>query len=70
MSNEIPEGPYCYTFTGETFEKWNEELQTMVPAYKISPCPFYEHVEGLQGKCTKYNCEIMDQVKECGENFE
>lgn len=70
MENGIPEGPYCYTFTGETFERWNEEIQSKVSVYETEECPFYRHKGGLFGECIKHDCEVMDQVKECGENFE
>lgn len=37
--------------------------------YKIKPCPYYKHIEGLDGHCSLLNCEITDQVKECGERY-
>jgi|TARA_R110000796_G_scaffold742_6_gene2783 hypothetical protein len=55
---------YCYTPTSKPGMmddgRWG---------YTIDSCPFYEHVDGLVGHCKLLKCEVMDQVKECGENY-
>ena len=51
----IPENTnYCYS----TNRKWNGSLE-----YKH--CRYYRHYEGIQGYCTRFSCEVYDQVKEC-----
>lgn len=59
---KIPVGHYCYTPVEFPSEKtgW---------AYKIKPCPFYKHKEGLYGHCSLLNSEITDQVKDCGNKY-
>ena len=53
---------YCYTpESGMIYPKEG------LPYYKIKPCGFYKHVDGLEGYCSLLKCEILDQVKECGE---
>ena len=62
---KIPEGFYCYTFTGKTSKVWNEEYGVWVTAYHTKVCPFYQSGDGLFGECKLLNCEVIDQVKEC-----
>lgn len=57
LKKKIPEGFYCYR--GLSFD-WSTGI------YKIKPCPFYKHIEGIEGRCSLLNCEIDDQVKNCG----
>ena len=49
----IPIGCYCYSYDNDD---------------KYQACPFYEHVEDIEGKCSYCeagNREIEDQVKNC-----
>lgn len=58
----IPKGAYCY-------EGLSVQTDSEVGfRYKVKPCPFYVHVNGLEGKCSAFNLEIIDQVKECDIN--
>jgi len=54
---QIPKGiPYCYTpirFDRET------------GIYHIKTCPFYSHVEDIDGYCKLLKCGVDDQVKSC-----
>jgi len=65
LKKKIPEGFYCYEFTGKTSQVWNEEYKIFVPSYGIKLCPFYKSGDGLFGECKLLNCEVIDQVKEC-----
>ena len=81
LKKKIPEGVYCYTFTGKTVQKWNEEYKMFLPAYKTNPCPFYtaiqaknkpeqdeidkEYPEEWVGWCKYIKYEIDDQCKMC-----
>lgn len=56
---KIPYGMYCYTPKEAPSEKTNW-------SYLITSCPFYKHVEGLEGYCKFLNSEITDQIKDCG----
>lgn len=58
---KIPKGHYCYTPMGVKY------TEKGFPKYKIKPCPFYKYVGGIEGHCSLLNCEVDDQVKECGE---
>lgn len=65
IKGKIPKDtPYCYTPTSGF-----KELDNGKWGYTIDSCPFYKHVEGLEGHCSLYDCEIIDQVKSCGINF-
>lgn len=43
LKKKIPEGMYCYIFTGKKSQVWSEEFNQFVPAYSIRTCPFYFH---------------------------
>lgn len=60
---QIPRGRYCYTFL---------EFLPDGLGYKIKPCSFYKHVDGIDGICTleKKNHDIEDQCKSCGIKLE
>jgi hypothetical protein len=58
--------PYCYEPTGETGMTYSEKYKTNLPYYGIKRCPYYKHIDGLEGYCKLMECEVMDQVKECG----
>jgi len=58
---QIPEGVYCYTMTSGFKELGGGEY-----GYTIKSCPFYKHVEGIEGHCKLLNCETEDQLKDCG----
>lgn len=60
---QIPKGVYCYTPTSG-FKK----LKGGRYGYTIKSCPFYKHVKGIDGHCSLLNCDILDQVKDCGIN--
>jgi len=63
--NKIPNKTlYCYEPDTQKNIKAKEEGEYGV--YYIKPCPYYEHIDGLDGKCKLYNEEIVDQVKGCG----
>lgn len=32
-------------------------------------CPFYSHIEGIEGLCSLMTCGVDDQVKECGISY-
>ena len=54
---QIPKDtPYCYT----ALEMLDDG------GMLIKSCPFYEHVDGIEGKCRLLKCEIEDQIKSCG----
>lgn len=61
---KIPVGMYCYTPLNTTYDE-NGHYK----GYKIKICPFYKHVEGLEGFCKLAKCEVTDQVKECGSKY-
>ena len=56
--------PYCYTPLSGM-----QDLGGGRYGYKIKSCPYYKHVDGLDGHCSLLNCEVTDQVKECGERY-
>lgn len=41
----IPEGFYCYTFTGKVSKVWSEKYKTFIPTYYTKLCPFYGHIK-------------------------
>jgi hypothetical protein len=55
---------YCYT-PASSFVK----LENGNYGYKIKSCPFYKHKEGLEGYCSLLKCEVIDQIKTCGERY-
>lgn len=59
---QIPVGYYCYSPVEFPSEKTNWE-------YHIKSCPFYQHINGLEGHCCLLKAEIMDQVKDCGKRI-
>lgn len=61
---QIPKGVYCYTYLNAIWQDGRYK------GYKIKPCPFYKHVDGLDGYCNLVKCEIVDQVKDCGLKHE
>lgn len=61
---QIPVGPYCYTPTSGFKDLGNGRY-----GYTIKSCPFYKHVESLEGHCSLLKAEITDQVKDCGLRF-
>lgn len=60
---QIPEGPYCYKFVRELWE--GKEYKGI----RIKSCPFYKHIDGLEGHCRLLNEEITDQLKDCSINW-
>jgi len=56
---------YCYEMNNGMIYPEDGSL----PYIKIKTCPFYESRDGLEGYCRLIKCEIMDQVKECGERY-
>lgn len=55
---KIPKGVYCYTPKGIV---WKEN--TFI--YKVKLCPFYKHMDGLEGHCSLFKYEVIDQCKIC-----
>ena len=55
---------YCYTPVSDMIYE-----EGKLPYYKISLCPFYKHIEGIEGYCTLIKCEVLDQVKECNSRI-
>lgn len=65
--NKIPKNtPYCYTPDIEKNTEAKEKGEYGV--FYIKPCEYYENLDGLQGRCKLYDCEVIDQVKGCGLN--
>lgn len=60
-NNQIPSGLYCYRLISVKIAKTDFKM-------KIENCPFYIHINGMEGKCSMLGCEITDQVKDCGIN--
>jgi len=48
--------PYCYTPIG-----YDNETHI----YHTKVCPFYKHVDGLEGWCKLVKYEVDDQCKVC-----
>jgi hypothetical protein len=42
---QIPEGFYCYTHTGKTYQIWSEECKTFLPSFGTKSCPFYGSIK-------------------------
>jgi len=61
---QIPVGMYCYTPTS-AFKDLGEGQY----GFTIKVCPYYKHVDGLDGHCKLLNCEVEDQVKSCGQRY-
>lgn len=61
---QIPVGLYCYTPTSDF-----KILEGRQYGYTIKCCPFYKHVDGLEGHCRLLKSEITDQVKDCSINW-
>lgn len=55
---QIPKNiPYCYTPI---------KFDMKTGGYHIKTCPFYKSDgDGLFGRCSLLDCEVMDQIKEC-----
>ena len=53
---------YCYTQTSEIIQP-----KKGLSYFKIKTCPFYKYIDGIAGYCSLVDCEVMDQVKVCGE---
>jgi len=61
IKKQIPVGMYCYEFTGETSQVWNEEFKSYVTSYKTRCCPFYfVNILGF-GDC-KYSFSKNDEL--------
>ena len=72
----IPEGMYCYSFTGKMITKYlpEHEAHGMLksePCWfpELKPCPYYTKQDGT-GFCSFLSTEIDDQIKECQINEE
>ena len=63
-ANKIPDGPYCYMFTGRT-KKTTKGLD--YPETK--PCTYYKNVKDIEGFCLVLEKEIEDQCKICKYNW-
>lgn len=65
LKKKIPKDTfYCYThISGMIYPKDG------LPYYKIKKCPFYKHIDGLEGYCSLVKHDIIDQVKECDERI-
>ena len=57
LKKQIPDGPYCYTLTGETSQVWNAEIQQFVTAYHSRLCPMYVHL-----KMKDLPAELQDEI--------
>ena len=69
--NKIPNGSYCYEFTGKTKKsvvKGFGEKSIEYPETKS--CTYYQHVEDVEGLCRVLNEEIEDQCKICKYNWD
>ena len=56
LKKKIPKDtPYCYTITGR-----------FLGGYYTKTCPFYKHIEDVDGHCKLLNCGVDDQIKSCG----
>lgn len=64
IKKKIPKGtPYCYSPNN----KLNRKEKGFT--FHIKPCGFYKRVEGIEGYCKLYNCEVDDQCKSCGLRY-
>ena len=80
IKKKIPTGVYCYVFTGETGQKWNDEYKTYLPTYKIRCCPMWfinslghgdckaliKNGSALNGDNDDLDFCLDDQCKSCG----
>lgn len=57
LKKKIPQGVYCYVFTGEVYQKWNKEHSIFLPVYKTKPCYFYSNI-----KCSDKPEQLQDEV--------
>ena len=59
---KIPQGVYCYVAVSQ-----NPWTNAIFGAFGIrtKECPFYKHIDGLEGHCRLLKSEIIDQVKNC-----
>ena len=64
IKKKIPSGYYCYNFLKKKIN--DEKVENTL--YRIKPCIFYQHIEGLEGYCKLLKCDIIDQVKSCYYN--
>lgn len=62
LKKKIPKGVYCYSPKEFPSEKTNW-------VYKINPCLFYKHYEGIEGYCKLTQYGVEDQCKSCGINY-
>ena len=63
IKKKIPKDSfYCYTPTSKMIYPENG-----LSYYSIKVCPFYKYGEYIFGYCNLIKCEVIDQVKECGE---
>jgi hypothetical protein len=65
LKKKIPEGSYCYTFTGKESKVWDDKYKVWTIALHTKVCPFYEYDDGLFGNCRLLGCDVLDQVKSC-----
>lgn len=64
--------PYCYKATSGIIRPKGE-----LPYYHVKRCPFYTNsgysgysgYSGHSGYCKLIKCEVIDQVKECGQRL-
>jgi hypothetical protein len=62
---EIPIGGYCYSI-----EYINRDIKNNPTTIKTKNCPYYKHINELDGYCSLLETEIIDQVKSCSYNVD
>ncbi len=55
---------YCYTAISDMIYP-----KEGLPYYKTKVCPFYKHIDGVDGFCKLIKYDIDDQCKSCGERL-
>ena len=65
--NKIPDGQYCYMFTGRIIKTGLGADSIEYP--ETTPCPYYKHIEDIDGFCFMLSQEIEDQCKICKYNW-
>ena len=64
-TEEIPAGIYCYRILNIT----KREKDNM-PIIQTKDCPYYHHIEEIDGYCNFLKCSIEDQCKICDINWD
>jgi hypothetical protein len=69
----IPEGPYCYSFTGKSVTKFLEDWGCEVTFPETKACPYFCRLKDGEAYCDYLEEEgtymLEDMCKECGINY-